>query len=277
MISFARFSYLSRRPGIWLLLISVMVVQLLINQLFSFAPDVLTLLWMAIILLLLLAGGTLILSYFTNKPAFRRRLGLALTLPFLLYLQLSVQPPNQYGVRPITEVRGAVNATLRYDGLSQQQLNQKPGAPYALRTALLHKYRDEVPEFSWLIGFDYDRPATLSSSGFQAEDVNRFYLFNLRNQQAGSNHPNMINARLQAEPQRFVIDIAHDMADFRYEIPLFYERAQPIPVQGYALSDPSLRATAAVYIHLTDPARHSRFQQLYYRFLNAVYGPNPIT
>lgn len=264
-------------PGGWILISVPAGVQLLILLLFSFELAVLPLLQVAAVLLLTTVLAQALAAYFRPRPPLRRRIGLALSLPALLYLLLQLQPANQYGVRPLTELRGAVNAAFRYEGLSQRLLHQKPEPPYALRTALFHKYRDEMPEHSWLISF-YDEPAATPSAMQPPEQAfDTFYLFNLRNQRAGTNHPDMLNARLQQNPRRFVIDIAHQSGEYRYEIPMVYEQAQPVLVSGRALSETAGRATAAVYIHLTDPGRHSRFQQVYYRFLNLLYGPNPIS
>lgn len=272
MISFSRFSNLSRRPGIWLLFISVMLLQFLFNALFAFEADVLTLLWTLGLMLLLLAGGTALISYFTNKPVLRRRMGLALAVPLLLYLQLWLQPPDQYGVRPITEVRGAVSAALSYEALSQRLLNQKPAAPHARRTALIHKYRDELPQHAWLIGFEADRTPAVSASITEAEaSFGRFYVFNMRNDHAATNYPAMINAKLIPEEKHLQIDIAHASGEARYEVPLQYEATQPVILEGSSLSGSHTSPRAAVYIQFVHPEQHSRFQYYYYRLLNLMF------
>lgn len=269
-----------RFPGTWVMVAGLTAAQLLIGWLFAFSFTFFIIFWMSGLYVMLTGAGVAVSAYFASKPRLRRRAGLLLALGCLLYLQLALQPENRYGVRPLTEVRGALSATLSYEALPQRLLHQKPEPPYALRTALLHKYRDEMPERSWLISFSYDEgPATLSAFGAEsgAEPFSRFYLFNLRNEQIGSNHPNMINARFTDEPRRLMVDIMHDGKDFRYEIPLYYTGPQPLIVPGYSLADPAREASAMVYIHLTDAAQHSRFQQVYYDFLSTIYGPNLIT
>lgn len=273
------FLSLLRKPYTWIWIAFIVLVQLLIIRLFAFSFSPPLLLHIPALVAILITAGVAGSAYFAPKPTGRRATGLLLLMLCLLYIQFSLQPENRYGVRPLTEVRGALNAAVNYEALPQQLLNQKPGPPYALRTALLHRYRDEMPQRSWLISFSGKaRADTRSLSTAPQEDTfNRFYLFNLRNEQIGSNHPNMLNARLQANPSRLILDIAHPGGDFRYEIPLYYARPQPIIVSGRAVSDSSLESSAKVYIHLTDAGQHSGFQQLYYRFLNVVYGPGSIT
>jgi len=233
----------------------VMVWQILLIILFpySFSSTL-------IILLLGLVFSSLsfgLVHYFNNKK--HRLAGWGLVLLSSFYLQLITLPADKYDAQPVNEVRAAVSILVSTQPISPDFLLDKHEPPFAPITAALHKYDAELPEYSWII--------RLECSEGQAPS----YLFNIRNNIAGSNHPAMIRAELVED--YFLLEIIKHDIPVRYQIPLD-KKFTPFTVSGRTGNTIAQQHTyeATVFPHMLSVSGHSVFQSLFYHILRQLHS-----
>lgn len=206
--------------------------------------------------LLFTSAAAWLSHYFSGKK--HATAGRILAIFSILYLQLITMPSDEYESRPADEFRSAISILANFRTVSSEMLITIHQSPYAPVTAALHKYRDELPEYSWLISFE--------GSG----DEMRPYLFNIRNNTAAYNHPGVRHAELTED--HLMVEIEKYSAMVTYAIPL----DEPPPafiINGEPnLPSPSGTFGATVYPHMLSVENHNRFQQLFYRLLTRIYS-----
>ena len=206
---------------------------------------------------LVFAGlGIWLAGYFHGRK--HRSAGLILGLLSIFYLQLITMPADEFDSRPAEEVRSAISILGNFRSVSQEVLLQKHEPPYAPVTAALHKYKEELPEHSWLITFG------------ESDDSETPYLFNIRNNTAAHNHPGVRHAELTEH--HLVLEIEKSGTMVRYDVPL-NENPPAFSISGEpGLPSPAGSFQATVYPHLLSVENHNRFQQYFYRLLNRIYS-----
>ncbi|MCH8558355.1 MAG: hypothetical protein LAT84_11045 [Balneolia bacterium] len=206
--------------------------------------------------LLFTAAAIWLSLYFNGKK--HATAGKTLAIFSIVYLQLITMPSDEYESRPADEFRSAISILGNFRAVSPEMLITIHESPYAPVTAALHKYRDELPEYSWLISFE--------GSG---EEVSP-YLFNIRNNTAAYNHPGVRHAELTNE--HLLVEIEKSNATVTYAIPLD-EPPPAFTINGEPnLPSPSGTFRATVYPHMLSVDDHNRFQQLFYRLLTRIYS-----
>lgn len=200
--------------------------------------------------------GIWLAAYFSLRK--RRIAGWTLGLLSIFYLQLITMPADQFESRPAEEVRSAISILGNFRSVSQEVLLQKHKPPYAPVTAALHKYKEELPEHSWLI--------TFGESG----DSETPYLFNIRNNTAAHNHPGVRHAELTQN--HLMLEIEKSGTIVTYAVPLD-ENPPAFSIAGEpGLPSPAGSFQATVYPHLLSVENHNRFQQYFYRLLTRIYS-----
>lgn len=230
--------------------LAVSAWQLCLLLLFNFDPQ--SFLLAAITGVAIATCSGLLVLYFSEKPI--RYQGTVLVLVLAWYLQIITLPHDQFEARPADEFRAAGTLLVNPDNVRADFLFQRPRAPFAVATAAVHKYRDDLPDFSWYIRFS-DQPAETGN------------LINIRNEMAASTHPSFSNARIFE--QYLIFEVEQYGTQVIYTIPLD-KSALPFTAYGSPAGSNSdyHYFTAEVYPHILSPAQQSRFHLLFFRLLN---------
>lgn len=199
------------------------------------------------------------LAHFASKGP-RFVLTAALLLAAFAYLMIRLAPESEQGIKPSKEIRTAVSGIVQYDALPEALIFSRPEPPYARFTAVLHRYRDEIPDYSWTIAF---------KNPYETEADT--YLLNIRNEQVGSSYPSIIGAKITGDSLR--IDVLHnENYQKNYHVPLD-RRAKE---KRLAAVNKSGREFAEFEMHLIphylEPRSIDRFQKFYWWILNVVKG-----
>ncbi len=177
------------------------------------------------------------------------------------YLILQFLPRDRYDSKPAAEVRAAVSILVQTQPIRPDFLQTTHEPPFAVITAALQKYNTELPDYSWMIRFETE----------DSTDETPYYLFNIRNDQAGSNYPGVVDASLSGE--YFMLEVEQDGALVLYRIPLD-RTLRPFTIEGIPDTPIASAATfqARIHPHMLDAGIHSGFQAAFYRLLSELYS-----
>lgn len=245
----------TRRSGtVALTVLSVSLWQLCLLMLFNFDAQAFML---AAITGMAIATCTGFLAlYFSQKP--HQHYGIALVLVLAWYLQVVSLPNDRFDARPADEFRAAVMLLLKPDAIQADFLFQRPRAPFVAATAAVHKYQDDLPDYSWFLRFNDDP----SDSG---------HLFNIRNEVAASSHPAFRQARIFEGYLLFEIEQFGE--NVLYRLPL---NGSAIPFTIYGIPEHGATGydifTADVFPHILSPTQQSRFHALFFQLLNLRFS-----
>lgn len=204
---------------------------------------------------LVLSGLAAMLSTYIGKN-WRRVPSVLLLAILLMYGTVLIAPADRYGALPSGEMRVAASAILTYDDLPESILFEAPSPPYSRHTAALHRYREEAPEFSWMIAFDAP-----------GESADTYHLFNIRNDHIGTTYPALLDAENQSG--KLWLLVLHDGIEVEYNIPIDGKIRMDIP--GKTIEETGIKAFSAVVIpHYLSVKGSQRFQSVYWRILELI-------
>ncbi|AXJ02396.1 hypothetical protein CYPRO_3162 [Cyclonatronum proteinivorum] len=241
----------SRGTGIVVIcVLLVSVWQLILLMLFQFDPQAFLL--SAVTGMAIATSAGFLALYFSEKP--HRVQGVTIVVLLAGYLQVVTLPHDRFEARPLDEFRAAAGLLLQPEAIQADILFQRPRAPFALATAAVHKYQDDLPEHSWFVRFHDDA----ADSG---------HLINIRSNMAASSHPAFRNARIIED--FLVFEIEQYGEHVLYRLPLS-DSALPFTIFGTPLHDEGGYdiIEAQVYPHILSPAQQSHFHILFFRLLN---------
>jgi len=183
------------------------------------------------------------------------------TITILIFLQIYVLiwifPTDRFGASADEEFRTALQATIKYDDLQESMILQQVNPPYSRFTAAAHRFKDELPQYSWSIAFSNPH-----------ETNHQSYLLNIRNDIAGYAYPNITDAQLNDDS--LVLQVSHEQKKMRYEIPI-RNSIDTITITGRDQSGQlDSDYVLEVHPHYLKPFSGMRFQALYWHILDWI-------
>ncbi|MCH8568547.1 MAG: hypothetical protein LAT67_09800 [Balneolales bacterium] len=247
------------KPGILLATITGATVLLWLF-LFSFSP---LSLFRGILLCITVSVAAYFLGSYFNQRRYKYT-GVILSFFALSYIYLIFLPTDKYGSKPADEIRIALIHLLKPELIRSDFLFEKHLPPYSGYVAAAQKYRDELPQKSWIICFsEITLPDTVSSC-----EADQYFIFNIRNDVIGTSYPDLADAEWRDHLLSFEILQQNEMVLYQIRTDTFEPGKR---YKGIPSSTSQQTYYAVVYPHLLQPEMHSRFMRTYYAVMNLVF------